>query len=133
VRQLANEMQRLVAYKDSGEVITERDLSTLIYQNRKYQELEAKSLTAMTEALLHSTPVPPAPLPRSAAPLPLPYHTVGRTLSEVVDEVETQLILDAMRRHEGRREMVSKELGITRKGLYLKLRRLPGIDLSEFE
>ncbi len=54
-------------------------------------------------------------------------------MNEIVDEVETQLILDAMRRHAGRRNAVCDELGITRKGLYLKLRRLTGIDLSEFE
>jgi DNA-binding NtrC family response regulator/tetratricopeptide (TPR) repeat protein len=136
VRQLANEMQRLVAYKDSGEVITERDLSPWIYGHRRSHDADAKSLTAVTEALLHTAPAPslsPSPPPLSEAPLLLRYKTAGRKLSEVVDEVETQLILDAMRRHRGRRELVSQELGITRKGLYLKLRRLPGIDLSEFD
>jgi DNA-binding NtrC family response regulator/tetratricopeptide (TPR) repeat protein len=137
VRQLANEMQRLVAYKDSGEVITERDLSAQVYQHRA--EVDSKDLTSVKEALLQTAttalPVseaPPPEVPREPA-APLRYQTQGRKLSEIVDEVETQVILDAMRRHQGHRELVSEELGITRKGLYLKLRRLPGIDLAEFE
>ncbi len=139
VRQLANEMQRLVAYKDSGEVITERDLSPLIYQHRKSQEMDSKDLTSVTEALLHTaaaaSPLIEQPPPGllSDSVRPVRYHAHGRTLGEIVDEVEAQVILDAMRRHRGHREIVSEELGITRKGLYLKLRRLPGIDLSEFE
>ncbi len=139
VRQLANEMQRLVAYKDSGEVITERDLSPLIYQHRRSPEMDSKDLTSVTEALLHTASVT-APLLEQAAPGSLSeparqvrYQSQGRTLGEIVDEVEAQVILDAMRRHRGHRELVSEELGITRKGLYLKLRRLPGIDLAEFE
>jgi len=139
VRQLANEMQRLVAYKDSGEVITERDLSSLIYQNRKGQEMDGKDLTSVTAALLHSTTIqtpstepPPSSLSGDST-LSVRYKANGRKLGEIVDEVEAQVILDAMRRHHGHRELVSEELGITRKGLYLKLRRLPGIDLSEFE
>jgi hydrogenase-4 transcriptional activator len=139
VRQLANEMQRLVAYKDSGDVITERDLSPLIYQQRRNQEMDSKDLTSVTEALLQTTSVasplieqpPPGPLTEPA--VQVRYKINGRTLGEIVDEVEAQVILDAMRRHRGHREIVSEELGITRKGLYLKLRRLPGIDLSEFE
>ncbi len=137
VRQLANEMQRSVAYKDSGEIITERDLSAQIYQHR--QEMDSKDLTSVREALLH-TASGASPVTNSQ-PLVLTNETEmqvqstanGRTLGEIVDEVEAQVILDAMRRHRGRREIVSEELGITRKGLYLKLRRLPGIDLSEFE
>ena len=136
VRQLANEMQRLVAYKDSGEIITERDLSAQIYQHRP--EVSSKDLTSVRAALLQSTapttPIidaQPKTLPSEHA-APVRYASNGRTLSEIVDEVETQVILDAMRRHKGHRELVSEELGITRKGLYLKLRRLPGIDLSEF-
>ena len=137
VRQLANEMQRLVAYKDSGEIITERDLSAQVYQHRP--EMDSKDLASVTEALLQTattslplSETPPPEVTRESG-LPLRYSIRGRKLSDIVDEVETQVILDAMRRHHGHRELVSEELGITRKGLYLKLRRLPGIDLSEFE
>lgn len=151
VRQLVNELQRLIAYKDSGEVITERDLSTLISGSRRPPEHEFKALASVTESLLHPTPPlntgnassnwhnePPefsasTSLLSNGQPVQIHYKPGERTLNEIVDEVETQLILDAMRRHGGRRNAVCDELGITRKGLYLKLRRLEGIDLSEFE
>ncbi|HEX4949476.1 MAG TPA: sigma 54-interacting transcriptional regulator, partial [Blastocatellia bacterium] len=111
VRQLTNEMQRLVAYKDSGDVITERDLSAQIYQHRKNQDLDSKDLTSVTAALLHTAAVAPPPVEVPPARLHdpvrvVPYQTNGRTLSEIVDEVETQVILDAMRRHQGHREIV---------------------------
>ncbi len=153
VRQLVNELQRLIAYKDSGETITERDLSPAISGNRRGPDVELKALSSVTDALLNPTSsanptseaesrgwVADPSLPSAAAPqlsngnpVQIHYQPGERTLNEIVDEVETHLILDAMRRHGGRRNAVCDELGITRKGLYLKLRRLPGIDLAEFE
>ena len=99
--------------------------------------LERKALGGVADALLHpvAAPLPhrpPEPPPAAAPPVQIRYQPGERTLHEVVDEVETQLILDAMRRHKGRRVAVCEELGITRKGLYLKLHRL-GIDGAEFE
>lgn len=121
VRQLANELQRLVAYKDSGEIITASDLSSPLHSNQKSLKIEDRTLTSVTETLLHN-----------ASPVQLDYKPGGRTLGNIVDELESQIILESMRRHQGRRNAVCEELGITRKGLYLKLRRLPGIDLAEF-
>ncbi len=118
VRQLANEIQRLVAYKDSGEIITAKDLSTAIYDVRKKDDLE-----------LNVSAVPQVHTQQS---INVAYEPGGKTLSETVDALESQIIMDSMRRHHGHRDSVCEELGITRKGLYLKLRRLPGIDLSGF-
>ena len=126
VRQLANEIQRLVAYKDSGEMITAKDLSTTVYEERKQDSLEL-DLTAMSRSLRISRPG--GEVQNS---INVEYEPGEKTLSEAVDALESQIILDSMRRHHGHRDSVCEELGITRKGLYLKLRRLPGIDLSEF-
>lgn len=117
VRQLANEVQRLVAYAPAGATITEQDLSPTIYRGRKQPEAEGKTLTSVTSALLDAAPAP------SEHPLKVDYKPGGKTLGDVVAEVERQIIEDAMRRHHGRRSAVCEELGITRKGLYLKLRR----------
>ena len=149
VRQVVNELQRLIAYKDSGETITERDLSPMISGSRRPPEGELKALASVKDALLYSAPLPsstpsgpaspwsndppPTPVLSTGQPVQIHYKPGERTLHEVVDEVETQLILGAMRRHSGRRNAVCEELGITRKGLYLKLRRLDGINLAEFE
>jgi DNA-binding NtrC family response regulator len=118
VRQLANEIQRLVAYKDSGEMITAKDLSTAIYDGRKQDDSELNAAGVRQVQTQHSINVA--------------YEPGGKTLSESVDALESQIIMDSMRRHKGHRDSVCEELGITRKGLYLKLRRLPGIDLSGF-
>ena len=124
VRQLANELQRLVAYKDSREVITAKDLSPAIYDVRKQDEVELE-MTAMTRSLRASTP-------GAQHSINVEYEPGEKTLAEAVDALESRIILDSMRRHHGHRDSVCEELGITRKGLYLKLRRLPGIDLAEF-
>jgi two-component system response regulator HupR/HoxA len=46
------------------------------------------------------------------------------TLVEAVDELERTLISDAMKRHNNNISRVARELGLTRRGLYLKLERL---------
>jgi hydrogenase-4 transcriptional activator len=126
VRQLANELQRLVAYKDSGEMISAKDLSPAIYDFQKQDVTESEANNS----------------PRSSrsgrledggqSSISIEFEPGEKTLSSAVDALESQIILDSMRRHKGHRDSVCEELGITRKGLYLKLRRLPGIDLAEF-
>ena len=45
------------------------------------------------------------------------------SLAEALEEVERRMITDAMRRHKGNISRVARELGLTRRGLYLKLDR----------
>jgi two-component system response regulator HupR/HoxA len=45
------------------------------------------------------------------------------SLAEALEEVERRMISDAMRRHKGNISRVARELGLTRRGLYLKLDR----------
>ena len=45
------------------------------------------------------------------------------TLDEAVAELEMQMITDSLRRHEWNISRVARELGITRRGLYLKIAR----------
>ena len=47
----------------------------------------------------------------------------GATLESAVSELETQMITDALRRHDWNISRVARELGLTRRGLYLKLAR----------
>jgi DNA-binding NtrC family response regulator len=46
-----------------------------------------------------------------------------------VDEIERDLIRDMMSRHRGNISESARSLGLTRRGLYLKLRRL-GLEAS---
>ncbi len=48
----------------------------------------------------------------------------GQTLASVVDDIERNLIRDTLARHRGNISETARSLGLTRRGLYLKLRRL---------
>ena len=48
----------------------------------------------------------------------------GQTLASVVDDIERDLIREMMARHRGNISETARALGLTRRGLYLKLRRL---------
>ena len=48
----------------------------------------------------------------------------GQTLASVVDEIERDLIRETLSRHRGNISETARALGLTRRGLYLKLRRL---------
>jgi two-component system response regulator HupR/HoxA len=59
----------------------------------------------------------------AAAPI-LNGEMEGATLKDKLDQVEAQLIADAVRRHKGNKTRVAEELGLTRVGLRMKLSRL---------
>jgi DNA-binding NtrC family response regulator len=48
----------------------------------------------------------------------------GQTLASVVDDLERNLIRDTLARQGGNISETARSLGLTRRGLYLKLRRL---------
>ncbi len=48
----------------------------------------------------------------------------SRTLADAVNEVERQMIQEALRRSSGNIARTAKELGLTRRGLYMKMGRL---------
>lgn len=58
-----------------------------------------------------------------AAPVTSEEH-IGKTLREIVAQVEAQVIRRTLANHSGRRARSAKALGITREGLYKKMRRL---------
>jgi DNA-binding NtrC family response regulator/tetratricopeptide (TPR) repeat protein len=95
VRQLKNELQRSVAMAPVGGTITPEHLSA--------------DLTA------------PAPAANGPSRVSL---RGGQTLASVVDEIERDLIRDMLGRHRGNISETARSLGLTRRGLYLKLRRL---------
>ena len=98
VRQLRNEIQRAVAMAPAGGTIGPEHLSV--------------DLTA--------APSGEAP-PSSGSRVSL---RGGQTLASVVDEIERDLIREMMIRHRGNISESARSLGLTRRGLYLKLRRL---------
>jgi DNA-binding NtrC family response regulator len=101
VRQLTNEIQRLVARAEDGAVITPDQLSPDL------RRMAAPDTTAATPRL--------SAIAGSASE--------QRTLAEAMAELERRMIADAMRKHGGNISRVARELGLTRRGLYLKLER----------
>jgi hydrogenase-4 transcriptional activator len=102
VRQLCNEIQRIVARAEDGTVITPDQLSP---------ELKRTSSPISPNS-------PGAPLSSiQTASIP------SGTLADAFAEVERRMISDALRRHNGNISRAARELGLTRRGLYLKLER----------
>ncbi len=104
VRQLRNEVQRAVALAAPGGTVEPADLS---------QDLSTAQPRA--EAAL-ATP-PPADLAATTS-------LAGRTLASLVDQLERQAIEAALAATAGNISLTARQLGLTRRGLYLKLRRL---------
>jgi hydrogenase-4 transcriptional activator len=101
VRQLRNEVQRAVAMSPPGGTIEPDHLSA--------------DLTAMPAGGgIGSLPVGPRPVG-------------GRNLAAAVEEVEREVIGTMLRRTSGNISETARVLGLTRRGLYLKMRRL-GLD-----
>jgi hydrogenase-4 transcriptional activator len=104
VRQLCNEVRRIVAYNESATVVTPEGLSLEIVKASREHD-KAPSLSRKSPEVTMSAPE-------------------GATLGEAVVELERQMIAEALRRSAGNIARAAKELGLSRKGLYLKMDRL---------
>jgi transcriptional regulator with PAS, ATPase and Fis domain/uncharacterized protein HemY len=102
VRQLCNEVQRVVARAEDSAVITPDQLSPELKRTSSPTTPSASvsSLSSMTGSGSQSL-----------------------TLADALEEVERRMISDALRKHGGNISRAARELGLTRRGLYLKLER----------
>jgi DNA-binding NtrC family response regulator/tetratricopeptide (TPR) repeat protein len=98
VRQLRNEIQRAVAMAPPGGTIGPEHLSP--------------DLTDVRAGIGSNPPAPRITL------------RGGQTLASLVDDIERDLIRETLARHRGNISETARALGLTRRGLYLKLRRL---------
>jgi hydrogenase-4 transcriptional activator len=96
VRQLTNEIQRIVARAEDGAVVTPEHLSPDIQR---------------------------AAPRRGAASGPSAAVPSGVSLAEAVEDLERAMIAEALRRHKGNISRAARDLGLTRRGLQLKLGR----------
>jgi hydrogenase-4 transcriptional activator len=102
VRQLCNEIQRIVARAEDGAVLTPDQLSP---------ELRRMSAPATPQSAI--------------TPLGVVGSNSGQhvTLADALSELERRMIAEALRKHGGNISRAARELGLTRRGLYLKLER----------
>ena len=98
VRQLVNEMNRIVAYADPDSTVTPALLSPEIQTSRK------------------TIRVQPGEAPEINVRLDQP-------LNDAIEMIERMMVLRALERAHGNYENAAKLLGISRKGLFLKRRR----------
>ncbi len=111
VRELCNEVQRFVARAVDGEVITPDHLSPELRHN-------ARPLTPIDG---DSNVKPIASYDGGFTPFS--NIPAGGTLESAVSELEMQLIKASLARNNWNISRVANELGLTRRGLYLKLSR----------
>lgn len=104
VRQLCNEVRRVVAYNESSALVTPDALSQEIVKAGRDLQSSASRPRQIVE-------------PQLVAP-------TGGTIAEAVEELERRMIRDALQRSSGNIARAAKELGLSRKGLYLKMDRL---------
>ncbi len=158
VRQLCNEIQRIVARAEDGEIITPDHLSPELkraakplapfvensnvrslnsynnqnqnnqnYGNRNLNNGAFNNFSGDNSALYNvssnnnhtvSPFPPPEPLPNRRAD-----NFGAGTLEEAVSELETQMIKSSLDRNSWNISRVARELGLTRRGLYMKMAR----------
>lgn len=107
VRQLCNEIQRMVARANSGDKITPQHLSADIKPNDDFTSSSSPNnvrAIGLNDGAIN-------------------IQTEGASLEEAVAALETQMIADSLKRHSHNISKVAKELNITRRGIYLKLER----------
>ncbi|MEK6279718.1 MAG: sigma 54-interacting transcriptional regulator [Acidobacteriota bacterium] len=102
VRQLCNEIQRVVARAEDSTVINPDNLSP------ELKRTSSPTTPSSAVSTLNS-------MPSSALQ--------NITLADALADVERRMIADALRKHAGNISRAARELGLTRRGLYLKLER----------
>ncbi|MEO7673192.1 MAG: sigma 54-interacting transcriptional regulator, partial [Pyrinomonadaceae bacterium] len=110
VRQLCNEVQRIIARAVDNEIVTPDHLSPELKRS-------ARPLTNFDE----NSNV--RPIASYDSLFSFNTGTSGGTLEEAVGELEVQMIKGSLARHNWNISRVASELGLTRRGLYLKLSR----------
>ena len=103
IRQLVNEIQRIVARAEDGTLITPEHLSP------ELKRTSAPVSTTTTNLAAYGSSAQQA--------------TENLSLPDAVEDLERRMIADSLRRHKGNISRAARELGITRRGLQLKLGR----------
>jgi hydrogenase-4 transcriptional activator len=110
VRQLCNELQRIIARGVNNETITPAHLSPELKRSAK--PLAVFAVDNVRPITTFDQPI-----------MPFSNLSEGQTLEEAVTDLEMQMIKSALSRHNWNMSRTSVELGLTRRGLYLKLAR----------
>jgi transcriptional regulator with GAF, ATPase, and Fis domain len=114
VRQLCNELQRIVARAEDGMTITPQHLS---------KEILPATAAPLVAQVPESPDKPEQPSSRTAIPAQQQQQTPQGSLPDALEHLERQMIAEALRKHDGNISRAARQLCITRRGLQLKLGR----------
>jgi len=117
VRELCNEVRRLVAYAEPGSLVTPESLSAEIVKAGLEIRLSEESFVKPLDV------APPTATSLSGAAMGNSDAAALVTMAAAVAELERRMIQEALSRSNGNIAHAAKALGITRKGLYLKMDR----------
>jgi hydrogenase-4 transcriptional activator len=102
VRQVCNEVQRIIARAEDGTIITPDQLSPELRRMSEHMFTPAGAASTGSASIDGSTPV---------------------LMSAAVEALERKMIIETLRLHGGNVSRTARDLGITRRGLQLKLGR----------
>src|SRR5258708_36660432 len=105
--QVWNEVQRVIARSEDGRIIPPEQLSP------ELRRMGAPVTPQGTVTSIGAGGIGPS--------VTVPLQNV--TLADALAEVERRMIAEALRKHNGNISRAARELGLTRRGLYLKLDR----------
>ncbi|MFN0120639.1 MAG: sigma 54-interacting transcriptional regulator [Blastocatellia bacterium] len=133
IRQLANETQRLIAMTPSGGVIGEDMLSPLIRRAAPENSGAKSSLVSMYSGAMSNQPKvfsldsmiarPPVTSRENTLPVPVIETAPGMKMADAVEELEVRMLRDSIARNRNNLRAVARELGLSPRGLYLKIER----------
>jgi len=121
VRQLRNEIERVTAYASDGARVSAEDLTPDVANGAR-----RRSLTPSLGPVKKTGSIDERQQVRSTSP-PLKGNGIPVKLKDAVAELEGQIIKDALVRNRNNVSRTAFELGLSRRGLRLKLAQL-GID-----
>jgi transcriptional regulator with GAF, ATPase, and Fis domain len=107
VRQLCNEIQRIVARAEDGALVTPEDLSPEL-RRMGIPAAAPSGVSVLTSGKVGRTEI---------------VSLENVTLAEALEQVERRMITDTLRKQHGNISRTARELGLTRRGLYLKMER----------
>jgi two-component system response regulator HupR/HoxA len=102
VRQVCNEVQRIIARAEDGTIITPDHLSPELRHMSEHMFTPAGPLAYGSASIDTGAPV---------------------FMSDAVEALERKMIVETLRLHGGNVSRTARDLGITRRGLQLKLNR----------
>jgi len=130
IRELRNVLERASIIDEDG-IITPEDLAPSPSSSPSPSPSPSTSTSlSHSSSLPLSTPISPFPYPTTASSVSQPREEIGK-LNAMLEDSERQMLIDALGKNRGNVVAVARDLGIARRTLYDKLKKL-GVEPAKF-